>query len=260
MSKLNNTAGHLETVTLTYPTPTESYNASGTLVPMTEPATGQVIYTMQNSDVPKFSDARARCTWIMVLVLGGKNNTAATRTLSMRILKNGVSVATPTQTMSTNYYWTGTYYLFDVKEGDTIEVRFWCTTDAVSLDLRYNTFFLRPTRFRFGELDELLLDFVCPSYSLVALTGGLLPYYSITVESAYMYHIPSTGTSTSSDLVSLSSTDSFPVAMHHPTYGIGFVQYGDRSTTGETNTSATRMPYYPKLQNRMAFRFRRMRL
>ena len=86
MSRLHKGIGHLEQVTITYPTPTEYYNPSGTLLPLTEPASSQVSYTIQQSDLPIFSDPRARCQWSAVLIVGGKNNIAASKTLMFRII------------------------------------------------------------------------------------------------------------------------------------------------------------------------------
>lgn len=258
MSRLGKNIGHLETVAVTYPTPVETYNASGVMLPSSEPASGQFSYTVQASDLPTFSDSRVTCKWSLVIIAGGKNNAAATRNIYYRILKNGVSIATSFTVISASYYWTYSFHnLYDVAVGDTFEIRLWCSNDATSLDWRYNTYFVRPTRFVFGDTKDVFLDFACTDYAVLTLAGGFSPggYAVGEYGSPSLSYYPSDlGTS-----CTIGSTQKFSAIIHNATYGLGRVNYGDESTTTTAGASNTTMPYYIRCNRHTKFQFRRAR-
>lgn len=262
MSRLHKGIGHLEQVTITYPTPTEYYNPSGTLLPLTEPASSQVSYTIQQSDLPIFSDPRARCQWSAVLIVGGKNNIAASKTLMFRILKNGASVyASTSNSVSSNYYWTlNSEHFFDAKVGDTIEARFWCTSDATSLDWRYSTFYVRPTRFFFGDKKDIFFDFGVASSVFPTLTAGVSPFlasYPTETNAVSPYYLYVTGLSGSTTYCTLYNGQTVFALVQSDTYGLAKTHYGDHVQDSYINTSSTYMPYYGKLQLTTQFQFRR---
>lgn len=262
MSRLAKHIGHLETVTVTYPTPVETYNVSGVMLPAAEPASGQFSYTIQSSDLAVFSDSQVSCKWTAMVVVGGKNNIAASKTLGYRILKNGVSVETSTLGVYNSYYWSLTLYdLYDVKVGDVLEVRLWCTNDATSLDWRYNTYWVRPTRFVFGSQKDVFFDFQCTEVSEIVLTSGPAPtgYAAGESGSVSIYYYPSDSVFSYGSML-MNSSEKLNAVMHSPTYGLGQVLYGDNSKGANKVTSGTFMPYYNRTNRHTKFRFRRARL
>ena len=110
------------TDSLSYPVAQETYDAAGTALPTSEPATSQIIYTITSADLPVSTDKTASMKFTAFLYGGGKNNGASSATVYYRVLKNGASIASASSAVNTNYYYTvNCYQLYDIKVGDVIE-------------------------------------------------------------------------------------------------------------------------------------------
>lgn len=120
----------------------EYYDATGTALTVAEPATGQLYHTLVAADfqpvngAPDFSGTIVK-NYGATLIIGGKNNSAAAKTLYYRVLKNGTSLTTGNVSVTKNYYYTlNISTLGGVAVGDVLEVRLWgSTTDP---DYRYS--------------------------------------------------------------------------------------------------------------------------
>lgn len=260
MSRLAKNIGHLETVTVTYPTPTETYNPSGVMLPVSEPASSQISYTIQSSDLASFSNPSMSCTWAAVVIVAGRNNAATMKNVYYRILKNGSSIASAYYYISSAYYYTFSFMNFvNVTVGDTLETRLWCTNGGgTDVDWRYSTYFIRPTRFVFGDTKDIYFDFTCSEFYTMSFSSGPNPksYGSGESGNPSLYYHPSDSSST----CSIGSSQKLFAIMHNPTFGLGRVNYGDYSWSTTANTSSTNMPYYDLYNRHTKFQFRRMKL
>ena len=177
------------TDSLSYPAAQETYDAAGTALPTSEPATSQVIYTITSADLPVSTDKTASMKFTAFLYGGGKNNGASSATVYYRILKNGASVATGSSSVNANYYYTvNCYQLYDVKAGDVIEIRLWAS--ATTVDYRYKAMSVVISRYvPGGILGRLLLNFHYLSsgagYQLT-LSQGVSPI-RMTAGNVYIY-------------------------------------------------------------------------
>lgn len=126
--------GSLKTFTITPGTVRETLLGTPLILPTTEPATSQVIYTIQASDIPTISPiAQMKCN--MTIVCSGKIGAIAS-IINYRVLKNGISIAQAAGTSATaTQFWTHTHWrTFDVVVGDVLEVRYWAVQADVNLD------------------------------------------------------------------------------------------------------------------------------
>ena len=177
------------TDSLSYPAAQETYDAAGTALPTSEPATSQIIYTITSADLPVSTDKTASMKFTAFLYGGGKNNGASSATVYYRIVKNGASVATSSSSVNTNYYYTvNCYQLYDVKAGDVIEIRLWAS--AATVDYRYKAMSVVISRYvPGGILGRLLLNFHYLSsgagYQLT-LSQGVSPI-RMTAGNVYIY-------------------------------------------------------------------------
>lgn len=127
--------GSFKKFVCTLPKPQETYLSSPLTLPTSEPVTGQIIFTVQDSDIPVFEPVSLPCHYSAFVLASGKAGAVAAP-ISYRILKNGVSIA---QVNSSNFvagqFWTLTLYRwYDVLPGDELEVRLWTTQTDYNLD------------------------------------------------------------------------------------------------------------------------------
>lgn len=234
------------TDSLTYPTVQETYDTVGTALPTSEPTESQIVYTIQESDLPVSTDKTATMKFTALLYGGGKNNGASAATVSYRILKNGVSVTTGSSSVAaSNYYTISCYQLYDVKAGDVVEIRLWAT--AVTVDYRYKAMGVVVTRYvPGGKLNRLLLNFQYlpggTGYQFT-LAQGLNPV-RISAGNAYIYTDKSLFNG--NHYLTIVFSDSYRLAALVCTQDKQFfqLQNGDYSQVVSLMTSASAMPYY----------------
>lgn len=160
----------LKTFTFTNPNARESDLGGSALLPTTEPATSQVIWTVGSGDLPSISPpaySMKYCVWGCV---SGKCTTAAT--LSYRIIKNGSSLATATTGGVANQFWTHNHYRwFDVVVGDVLEVRMWSTQADTTID--YSSVQVLLASIYTAPPNIILKDFTVSGTSATATPTGL---------------------------------------------------------------------------------------
>ena len=234
------------TDSLSYPAAQETYDAAGTALPTSEPATSQVIYTITSADLPVSTDKTASMKFTAFLYGGGKNNGASSATVYYRILKNGASVATGSSSVNANYYYTvNCYQLYDVKAGDVIEIRLWAS--AATVDYRYKAMSVAISRYvPGGILGRLLLNFYYLSSGVgyqLTLSQGVSPI-RMTAGTVYIYTDKTLFNSNHS--VSIVFADSY----RHAAFvciqdkQLFHLQNGDSSQSTSVLTSSTALPYY----------------
>lgn len=234
------------TDSLTYPAVQETYDVVGTALPVSEPTESQIVYTIQESDLPVSTDKTATMKFTALLYGGGKNNGASVATVSYRILKNGISVTIGNASVAANNYYTiSCYQLYDVKAGDVVEIRLWAT--ATTVDYKYKAMGVVVTRYvPGGKLNQMLLNFQylpgSSGYQLI-LSQGLNPV-RISSGNAYIYTDKSTFNS--NHYLTIVFSDSYRLAALVCNQDKQFfqLQNGDSSQSVSVMTSASAMPYY----------------
>ena len=234
------------TDSLSYPAAQETYDAAGTALPTSEPATSQVIYTITSADLPVSTDKTASMKFSAFLYGGGKNNGASSATVYYRILKNGASVATGSSSVNANYYYTvNCYQLYDVKAGDVIEIRLWAS--AATVDYRYKAMSVAISRYvPGGILGRLLLNFYYLSSGVgyqLTLSQGVSPI-RMTAGNVYIYTDKTLFNS--NHYVSIVFADSYRHAAFVCIQDKQFfhLQNGDSSQSTSVLTSSVALPYY----------------
>ena len=123
MARLTPLLGSVKTLTITYQNPQETLLSTPETLPTTEPSTGQIQYTVQNSDLPILSLPIPYKIWVGLVYAAGKAVSAAT--IYWRMKKNGASVANGSISVAANTFWTLCTGFPDVKVGDVIEIALW---------------------------------------------------------------------------------------------------------------------------------------
>lgn len=231
------TYGTLKKFTLTPATPRETLNGIPTSLPIAEPGTAQISFTVQSSDLPTISPAPISLKYTAILYAAGKNTDAASQTVSYRLLKNSISVTSgaSSSVVTNNFYTLSFYQLFDVSIGDVLEIKLWSASANVNFD--YFALVILPTRVNVGS-SYLNKDVVYGSTTTATLTQGTPSVVSAT--SPYIYPTASTTLN-----ILIPSAGITVNAMHwNSTYNAFQVYYGDNQTGVIGASSATIRPSY----------------
>jgi len=126
----------------------ENLQDTPTALPTEEPTESQISITLAKADLPVVklngSPNIPTVKYIMLLYAGGKNEDTASQTVYLRMLKNGSSLSSGSFSVGAGYYWTLNCWFFDVKVGDTLELRLWSSSSNVNWD--YHAYACQPTR------------------------------------------------------------------------------------------------------------------
>lgn len=126
--------GPLKSFVISPGTARETLLGTALTLPTTEPATAQVSFTVQASDLPTISPS-VPMLYNAALQASGKIGAVAS-VVSYRVLKNGVSVAQASGASAVaTQFWSHTHWrTFDVQVGDVLEIKYWAAQADVTLD------------------------------------------------------------------------------------------------------------------------------
>ena len=124
----------LKKLVIGYKTPYENLQSTPTPLPTAEPSVGQIVYTVSADDLPTLSVTPESKMIVALMYAGGKNTDTATRYVSWRILKNGVSLAYSYITVGAGNFWNLSAFFHNVAVGDVLEIRLWATSGLVNWD------------------------------------------------------------------------------------------------------------------------------
>lgn len=227
--------GSRHVLTITYPDPDETLLETPEALPTSEPETPQIAFTIGAAHLPNIGGASA--VWSPALYAAGKNDTAGAVTLSYRLMKNGASVQTGTQSVTAGRYWTVSgYNYYDSAVGDTIALSLWA--NAAGLDWRYNGFAVLPTRLDVSTAASSVLyrvQYTLARKPVLTLgTPGLL-----AASRWYLYNGDMPFDTNNAGALTL------PVLAADPDYKFGRMQYGDTLLTNSSHgAQTTTYPYY----------------
>lgn len=134
-------------------------------LPTTEPATSQIIFTVQQSDLVNITPKAISTKHSALILASGKCVTAAT--ISYRVLKNGVSITTASTTGTANQFWSQNHWRwYDVQVGDVLEVRAWSNQTDTTVD--YTCLQLYPSAVVLSPIGMIMSDIACSPQNLTS--------------------------------------------------------------------------------------------
>jgi len=210
-------------------------------LPTSEPDTPQYEWTVAGGDLPAFSLTLKSVKYIGCFYAAGKNVSGATRTVYIRMTKNGSSVSTANSSVGDATFYTRSCFFYDIAVSDVLGIKLWANDTGVNRD--YQARQVHPSRIFLLPEAELMkpLDFTTVVVHPTLVLGN--PGGSKTNFLVYFPNVSlQTGVDASSKVEEL---------RQHSTYGIYRLGYGDATTSNSSNTgiSATQRPRY--YQNRI---------
>ena len=206
-------------VTITYPDPDETLLETPVALPTSEPAEAQISYTLGSQHMPVWSPFELEHKKLAILYAAGRNTGGSAATVYFRVLKNGVNVATGSQSVGAGYFYNQSHYrFFDVSSGDALSCKLWANAAGVNWDRA--AVLVWPTRI--GPKGQVLADAIAHEYGFpynLTFSGARYGEY------AYLYPFSNSETICAAWY---STGDKLPVVQSHATYGIARVGYGDK--------------------------------
>lgn len=139
MSVLLPDKGHIKTISFTHPSAIEELLGTPVSLPTTEPGTNQKEWTLTSGMFPTQSAQMAGIGYCITVWAGGKNTGASAGTVTIRLLKNGVSLGSGvTSSITAGYFWTATvrFWTPDIgaAAGDVVGLRMWASATTMNYD------------------------------------------------------------------------------------------------------------------------------
>lgn len=238
--------GLLKSFSITAPTPRETLLGTPSTLPTTEPATAQVSFTVQTSDLPTITPNvpfKANAS----IVCSGKAGATAS-TISYRVLKNGVSqlTATAASTTAANF-WTHTYWQgFDVQVGDVLEVKLWASTSDAYLD--FYGLIVAPSQPEVSKRGTILRDLTFST--MLANTNAFSNTLAANIAQSVLYPCNTTLGS-----INVATNVPYLYVIPFPSFGLFRNSVGDAAgTTSIQNVAGSRT--YQKVVYPLSFSFR----
>lgn len=228
-------------VSFTYPALDETTGLS-TELPTSEPASAQISYTAGASHLPT-TNIPISYLVNFFLWITCRNLSGSTRTISLRLEKNGTSIYTTTSSnVANNGYGACSLYAGGLSTtapvvGDTFTVKLWSSGSGVQL--QQHAFMLSPCAIMRGGIPCLCMLAGYNATPIVRESTAVRPTGGIA--SAYGYHYYTVGTGTSSWISGDANTEGtcgLSVGYAHPTNGIFNTDYSFASASSYFATAA----------------------
>jgi hypothetical protein len=232
--------GPLKTINFSYPTPRDLLLGTPTTLPTTEPASAQVGYTVQNSDLTTITPTPISVKWVAGIITAGKCVTSGV--ISWRALKNGVSIATgSTASITANNFYTETHWRwYDIQVGDLLEVKLWSSVSDSNYD--YQALYIYPTQLVNSPINTIMKDVTYMTVIPPSVPSG----NGNATNTAGLNILPTSSSNTSAYNISFTgTTNTFP-ALGQTTHGFFRMNSGDVNLTTYHQVHATLRPQYQK--------------
>lgn len=222
-----------KSLTITNPTAQETLQDSPVAVPTSEPETSQIIYTLASTDFHTFSFNPYSKLFSAFIAGAGRNTDASSRTLYWRVLKNGASVATGNVSVSTNRYYTISYYnLPNVVVGDVIELRLWAS--GANVDYRWQGLAMFCSQVKTSSLKNIIQKVAIAASVFPVFTQGTPAVNATQALQVYNGDTPNL----------ITGNANLDCSAHDSTYGLFRVNYGDVTQSYSQLTAISSYPYY----------------
>jgi len=244
MRHLTSRVGSLKRLVVTYPTPTETLLGTPLTLPTSEPATAQVGYTLTTNDLPSFSMSLYSVKLLAAVIGAGQFITAGT--VYWRMKKNGSSVATGSQAVSANNYYTLNATFFGIVAGDVLEIALWSNQadsnyDYKALSVLYSR--LNPHAKRSLYLD-LFFEKVDTNFTLSLGNPSATDTWVATYNPINGNNYSTTPAYECGANVLTKAPIKFYGAFSSDLYGIMRSYFGEPGNAGSMKTHASYRPYY----------------
>ena len=226
----------MKQATLSWPAIDQATGLALTL-PTSEPASPQVEYTIGVGHLPTITGDFPPFLLAPVLMVGGRNTSGTSRTVSYRVLINGASIITgSTSSFSNNYYYglsvTG-WGDGSVQPavGDTVAIKVWANGAGVSLDNK--ALHMNVTRLGIG-LSRRILCIPAVDGSNLAFTDQLAgpSWATANANGAIFFRIEN------AIIINYQSTSHYQqILLIRGNYGVGRIRYGDHGSSGVASVS-----------------------
>lgn len=238
--------GTFKETTINYPSTMQQMVGMGLVLPTSEPATPQITYTVQASDIPTFSGHTPFSYDIVPLLYAcGKNSTVST-TINFRMKINDVSINNGNNSSQTaNFFYTYTVSRYaPVQVGDVVSFSLWSTQSDVTLD--YSCFTTAVTRMQLAPMGAILKDVKFAVGVAYPTPTAQAPTPTFPASTQPFLTLPSTnGVSAINTVVSSSVQHTMYALIQDPLYKIGRCSYGDSINSITIAINATnKFTYY----------------
>jgi hypothetical protein len=222
-----------QTLNITYKPAQETLLATPQTLPTSEPATPQISYTIQESDLPTLSLTPKSKKWCAIVYVGGKFVTAGT--IYGKLLKNGASVEESNGSIPANVFWTKGFRCYDIQIGDVLDVKLWSSVTDSNWD--YKALHVTVSRIILASFPKQLRQVQITVDRHPKLTLGnpyayTMTYVRLYFEDAVVMYAPD-----------IPSTHTFQCLYMGDDYGIYRIGIGDFGT-GLWRNNSTYRPYY----------------
>jgi len=116
-------------LTITYQTPYEDLQGTPTTLPVSEPGSPQISYTVDVDDLPALSIPGVGKKYMIFMFAGGQNTDGSLeKTLYFKMLKNGGLVYSGSGNIPSLEYWTLNCCFSEIAVGDLLTIKLWGDT------------------------------------------------------------------------------------------------------------------------------------
>lgn len=132
------------TVYSNIPAPVENLIGSPAALPTSQPGSPQYTVTITSGDLPALNYGFTTGNPQVMLVMGGLNNDASARTVSILLKRNGGTLTTYTSSIAASTYWTFQYWssISAWNVGDTLTAYIWAAS-STNCVYDYNAYWIR---------------------------------------------------------------------------------------------------------------------
>ena len=259
MTRITPRVSPLHTISIAYQSPQETLQGTPTTLPTSEPTAGneQVKYTIASGDLPTFSGCLPVLpVYCAIVYAAGKAITAAT--ISWRMKRNGTSVATGTQAVGANTFYTVSAFFegpsgVGLVAGDILTVSLWSNQTDSNWD--YNAYMahctrLQPSQNRFKQTlcNVTYIIATTPTVLVSGVPSAVTTSGMLVMHTSYGYNSLSAGTYVYPTITMYTGAYLFRL------YNEDYLTYAN---TAIVNTHATYRPYYTRdaLPTSISFRY-----
>lgn len=233
MTRLTPQLTSFKTLNITYQTPQETLLDTPETLPTSEPATPQIGYTVQNSDLPVLSLNCYRKVWVALLFGAGKFSTSGT--VYYRLKKNGVSIYSSNGSVSANLFYTVGAYFYNVNVGDSLELALWSSVSGSNWD--YKAFQVQVSRLIILDKPRLMAPCIFAALSTQ-------PVLTLGNPGSTSYSL--TPTHDDRSLAQISTSVTYTFLYPKDNYGMFTINEGDVYSLPRLRTHSSYRPYHSR--------------
>jgi len=239
------------TINFTVPSAIETYQASPTALPTSEPVgSPQITYTIADSHFPTCDRSLSQSIYSAIFVVSGRNLSGSTQTVNYKLVKSPLGVGantigTGSISCTNNYYWSFQFYnSYNCVAGDIYTIFLWA--GSTSVNWNYDAMQVLLTRPKLQEFPDktmfLTNQISCGIYPSLTLGN---PYSS----SSFYINLFMNNKDYNTQIINAGSalTANLYMCQQDSTYGLYQLGRGDYDQNISTVNNTSGNPVYPKI-------------